>query len=44
MSIEVSEKDIEKINRILKRGGATEAIVKVEHGEVVVLQVEKKKI
>ena len=44
LKVEITEKEKAAIEQILKRGCAAEAVVRVEGGRVVVLQVEKKKI
>ncbi|WP_298069879.1 hypothetical protein [uncultured Mailhella sp.] len=44
MKYQISEKDKAAIEKAINRAGATEAVVKVEKGDVVVLMVEKKKI
>lgn len=44
MKYQISEKDKAAIEKAINHSGATEATVKIEKGEVVVLMVEKKKI
>lgn len=44
MKVELSKKEIEAIESGINKRGATEVVVKIESGRVVVLQVEKKKI
>lgn len=40
----LTAKDYEAIEKALNQRGATEVVVKVEKGQLVLLQVEKKKI
>ena len=40
----LSDKDVAAIERAINHAGATEATVKIEKGEIVVLMVEKKRI
>jgi hypothetical protein len=44
VKFEIGAKEKDAIEQVLNKRGATEAVVKVERGEIVVLQVEKKKI
>ena len=44
LKVDITTKEIEAINRGLNIRGVSEVIVKIESGQVVVLQVEKKKI
>lgn len=44
MKPKLSEKDISAIEKALQKGGKTEANIKVENGQIVVLQIDKKKI
>lgn len=44
MQYSLSKEDIAKIEAALARKGVAAAEVKVEHGEVVVLQVERHKV
>lgn len=44
MTVKLTTGNIKAIESALKGGGAPEAVVKVEKGQVVVLKVEKKKI
>lgn len=44
MGQKLTEKHIAAIERVLNAKGRTEAVVKVEEGRIVVIQVEKKKI
>lgn len=40
----LSRENIAAIEKVLNKGGSPEALIKVEHGKVIILQVEKKKI
>lgn len=44
MKHKLDEASISAIEKAVNRAGVTEAVVKVEQGKIVVLQVEKKKI
>lgn len=44
LKVDITAKEIEAIKRGLNSRGVSEVIVKVESGQVVILQVEKKKI
>lgn len=44
VKIELTEKEKAAIEQGLNRRGATEVVVKVENGRVVVLQVERKRV
>lgn len=44
MRYTLSEKEIAAIEKVLNKAGATEAVVKVERGQIVVLLAEKKKV
>lgn len=44
MKYVLSEREIAAIEKAINKAGATEAVVKVEKGQVVVLQTEKRKI
>lgn len=44
LRVSITEKEIEAIQKGLNNRGVSEVIVKIESGQVVVLQVEKKKI
>jgi len=42
--VHLSQKAIEAIEKAISKGGRTEAVVRIEDGKAVVLQVERKKI
>ena len=44
MAVKLTPRDVEAIEKALNRGRVSEAVVKVENGKAVIIQVERKKI
>lgn len=44
MPVKLTPQHIEAIERALNQRGMTEAVIRQDHGEIVILMVEKKKI
>lgn len=42
--VKLTEREVEAIEKALNRQGTSEAVVKIEHGKVVVLMSQRKKI